>query len=322
MGKPEGDIVQILCYYPAMSAENVESLRRVAGSHHVEAAHNIDEAIMHAPGSAAVLGFLPERVFAVCTSLQWFQSASAGMDQVLYPALVQSDVEVTNMAGLYARAGAEQAWALWLALARGLPTAMRGFADRRWQPFPVHSVGESTVLVLGMGGFGQEFVKRAAGYDLHILALDPVQESYSGVAEIRPPSKDNLHQWLPQVDAVICACPLTAETYHLIGARELDLMKPSAYLINVSRGGIVDEDALREALHAGDIAGAGLDVVEQEPLPPTSPLWEAPRLVVTPHRAGFSPDRHQNVVDFFCANVRRFVAGQPLQNVVDKRLGY
>ncbi len=314
--------MQILCYYPAMSAEDLESLRRAAGSHHVEAVKNPDEAVVQAPCSEAVLGFLPEQVFAACTSLQWFQSASAGMDQVLYPALVQSDVQVTNMAGLYARAGAEQAWALWLALARGLQVAMRGFADRRWQPASVHIVSESTVLVLGMGGFGQEFVKRAPGYDLHILALDPVQKSHSGVTEIRSPSRENLHQWLPQVDAVICACPLTPETYHLIGAEELDLMKPSAYLINVSRGGIVDEDALSKALHAGDIAGAGLDVVEKEPLSPTSPLWETPRLVITPHRAGFSQDRHQNVVDFFCANVRRFVTGQPLQNVVDKQLGY
>ncbi len=314
--------MQILCYYPAMSVEDLESLRRAAGSYHVEAVANPDEAVVQAPGSEAVLGFLPERVFAACTSLKWFQSASAGMDQVLYPALVQSDVQVTNMAGLYARAGAEQAWALWLALARGLQVAMSGFADRRWQPSSVHIVSESTVLVLGMGGFGQEFVQRAQGYGLHILALDPVRKSHSGVAEIRPPSQENLHQWLPQVDAVICACPLTPETYHLIGAAELDLMKPSAYLINVSRGGIVDEDALSEALHAGGIAGAGLDVVEKEPLSPTSPLWETPRLVITPHRAGFSQDRHQNVVDFFCANVRRFVAGQPLQNVVDKQLGY
>ncbi len=314
--------MQILCHYPAMSAEDVESLRRAAGSHHVERAQNIDDAIAHAPHSEVVLGFLPEEVFSACTALQWFQSASAGMDQVLYPSLVQSDVQVTNMAGLYARAGAEQAWALWLALARGLQTAMNGFADRKWQPSAVYIVSGSTALVLGMGGFGQEFVKRAAGYDLHILALDPVQESYTGVAEIRPPSKKNLHQWLPQADVVICACPLTPETYHLIGAEELALMRSSAYLINVSRGGIVNEDALRAALQADDIAGAGLDVVEQEPLSKTSPLWQAPRLVITPHRAGFSQDRHQNVVDFFCANVKRFVAGQPLQNVVDKQLGY
>ncbi len=314
--------MQILCYYPAMSEEDLDSLRQAAGGHEVVAVKNIDEAILRAPESEVVLGLLPKQVFSACTSLKWFQSSSAGMDQVLFPGIIESEVQVTNMAGLYARAGAEQAWALWLALARGLQLAMLDYPDRKWQPSSVHIVSESTVLILGMGGFGKEFVKRAPGYDLKILALDPVQSSYKGVAELRVPSKENLHQLLPEMDAVICACPLTPETYHLIGAEELALMKKSSYLVNVSRGGIIDEEALSAALHAGEIAGAGLDVVEQEPLPVESPLWQAPRIIITPHRAGFSQDRHQNVVDFFSSNISRYVAGQPLQNLVDKHLGY
>lgn len=314
--------MQILCFYPAMTAGDMEKLRHSAGESEVVEVKKVEDALKFAPQCDAVLGSLPEEVFSACESLKWFQSASAGLDVVLFPALVASDVHVTNTAGLYAQAGAEQAWALLLALARGLQESMSGFTQRKWAPFPVYTVSGSSVLVLGMGGFGQEFVKRAAGYDLEILALDPVKTSHAGVSEILSASQQNLHRLLPQVDAVVCACPLTPETYHLIGAEELAMMRTTAYLINVSRGGIIEEDALSVALQTGEIAGAGLDVAENEPLPADSPLWEAPHIILTPHRAGFSQDRHRNVVEFFCANVRRFVTGEPLQNVVDKKLGY
>ncbi len=314
--------MKILCFYPAMQAADLAALRHAAPDHELVAAANAEEAVAAAPGCQAVLGFMPAAVFEACDDVRWFQSASAGVDSVLFPALVESAVTVTNMAGLYARAGAEQAWALWLALARGVQASMARFPRREWAPGPVRLVSDSTALVLGMGGFGQEIAKRAAGYDLRILALDPVRQAYAGVQAIRPPNRRNLHDLLPQADAVLCACPLTEETYHLIGAAELARMKSTAYLINVSRGGIVDEDALCAALHADAIAGAGLDVAETEPLPAESPLWDAPRLILTPHRAGFSQDRHRNVVQFFAANLKRFVSGRPLRNVVDKRLGY
>ncbi len=314
--------MQILIYFPSMTEEDIQGFEAVTAGHRVLHARSTDEAIRMAPGSEVVLGILPESVFQACTHVKWFQSASAGMDQVLFPALIESDVTVTNMAGLYARAGAEQAWALLLALARGVHHTVTKFPARDWSRVPIQELSDCTALVLGMGGFGQEFVKRGAGYDLTVLALDPVQKEFAGVQEIRLPTRANLHAFLPLADLVVSACPLTEDTYHLISHEELALMKSSALLVNVSRGGIIDEQALSTALQSDMIAGAGLDVVETEPLPADSPLWETPNLILTPHQAGFSADRHSNIVSFFQTNLRLYLNDQPLRNVVNKKLGF
>lgn len=314
--------MRILICFPHVSDDDMNGFRAAAPGHEVLHAVNAERAMPHAAACDAVLGFLSPDLFQRCGNLKWFQSTSAGMDQVLFPALIESDVVVTNMAGLYARAGAEQAWALLLSLARGIHHTVTRFAERDWSRVPIQELSDRTALVLGMGGFGQEFVKRGLGYNLTVHGLDPVQTAVAGVEKIHKPTRDNLHALLPTADMVVVACPLTDDTYHLIGAAEFRLMKPSALLVNVSRGGIVDEQALCTALQSGMIAGGGLDVVEKEPLPPDSPLWEAPNLILTPHQAGFSADRHANMIRFFQSNLKRFVNGQELRNVVDKALGY
>ncbi len=207
---------------------------------------------------------------------------------------------VSGMAGQYASQGAEHAWALLLALARGIPLSVRRQERHEWKGQPVIELSGSTLGIIGMGGFGLEMLKRAQGYNMTVLALDPVRtEPPAGVAELKKPTQENLHDLLRRADAVLIACPRTPETYHLISTAEFAAMKPSAYLVNVTRGGIVDEAALVEALNAGEIAGAALDVVETEPLPADSPLWDAPNLLLTPHRAGAfatSPARHPQLL--------------------------
>jgi phosphoglycerate dehydrogenase-like enzyme len=147
-------------------------------------------------------------------------------------------------------------------------------------------------------------------------------EPPAGVEEVRSPTSTNLHWLLAAADAVIVGCPLTADTRHMIGADELAAMKETAYLICVSRGGIIVEDALADALGSGGIAGAGLDVVETEPLGADSPLWDAPNLILTPHRAGASQHRPRKTFEFFRDNLGRYLRGEPLVNVVDKRRGF
>jgi len=142
------------------------------------------------------------------------------------------------------------------------------------------------------------------------------------VNELKPTSTETLHDLLRRSDVVMMACPLTKETYHLISGPELALMKPSAYLINVTRGGIIDEPALVEALKSGQIAGAGLDVVEKEPLASDSPLWDAPNLILTPHRAGASQHRPRKIFEFFMQNLTRYLNGEQPINIVNKRKGY
>ncbi len=314
--------MRVLVYYPSMTESDLAQVQAAAPDADIVHAKSAAEAAAAADGSEAIMGLMPQEVFARSGSLRWFQSASAGLDNVLFPELVESGVTLTNMAGLYAAAGGEQAWALLLALARGLPDAVRSHGARKWQKAPIAEITGRTMLVLGMGGFGQEIVKRGSGYDLNILSLDPERTEAPGVAEIRTPTKENLHAFLQVADVVMVACPLTRQTYHWIADEEFGRMQSHAYLVNVSRGGIIDEEALARALHTGLVAGAGLDVQEVEPLPQSSPLWDAPNFLMTAHQAGFSADRHRNVVRFFASNLQRYVAGEPLANVCDMAKGY
>jgi phosphoglycerate dehydrogenase-like enzyme len=227
------------------------------------------------------------------------------------------------MAGLYATQGAEHAWAFLLALARGLPQFVRSQQRHEWQRVPMVELRGGTLGIIGMGGFGIEMVRRAAGYGMHILALDPVREEKpEGVTELHRPTRAALEDLLTRSDAVMLACPKTPETINLIGAAELRLMKPTAYLINVTRGGIIDEAALADALKQKVIAGAGLDVFAQEPLPADSPLWECENCLISTHCAGASQHRSRLTYEFFRDNLRRFVNGEPLANMVDKRRGF
>src|SRR5690606_1164050 len=255
---------------------------------------------------------------------RWIQSFSTGMDKFLFPEIVARDeVQISNVAGLYASQGGEHAWALLLALTRQLPLAVHNKDARQWASDPVIEVAGMTLGVIGMGGFGIEMAKRAQGYDMTVIAIDPVRtEAPSYVHELRPATEENLHDLLRRSDIVMMACPLTKETYHLISTEELALMKPTAYLINVTRGGIIDEPALVQALKSGQIAGAGLDVVEKEPLDPNSPLWDAPNLIITPHRAGASQHRPRKIYEFFLQNLERYMKGERPLNVIDKQRGF
>lgn len=318
--------MKILVYYP-FTDEQIEEIRDLAarhGEHVVYAVKTEAEAVTAAPEVEVLLGAFPPPVCAAAPKLRWIQTFSAGMDKFLYPAIVERDeVQISNVAGLYASQCAEHAWALLLALTRRLPLAVHHKDAHVWAGEPVIEVTGMTLGIIGMGGIGMEMVKRGQGYAMTILATDAVRtEAPAGVAELKPSNRENLHDLLRRADVVMTACPLIPETYHLIGREELAIMKPSAYLINVTRGGIVDEDALVEALAAGQIAAAGLDVVEHEPLGADSPLWDAPNLILTPHQAGASQHRPRKIHEFFVANLDRYLAGERPINLIDKRRGF
>ena len=311
----------------AFDDDQINHMRQLAqdhGGHQLHHTSDLDQLLALAPQLDVIMGHFSAPVCNAAPNLRWVQSFSAGMNNFLLPEVIERDeITVTNMAGIYAPQGGEHAWAFLLALARGLVSSLENMKTRRWGGATVVEITGSTLGIIGLGGFGLETLKRAQGYDMTVLALDPVRtEKPEGVAELKKPTRDNLHDLLRRSDAVVLACPRTEETYHLIGAEELAQMKNSAYLINVTRGGIIDELALVEALNTGQIAGAGLDVTEEEPLPADSPLWDAPNLVLTPHRAGASQHRPRKVFEFFCENLERYLKGEPLRNIVDKRKGY
>jgi phosphoglycerate dehydrogenase-like enzyme len=311
----------------AFDDDQINHMRQLAqdhGGHQLHHTSDPDQLLALAPQLDVIMGHFSAPVCNAAPNLRWVQSFSAGMNNFLLPEVIErNEITVTNMAGIYAPQGGEHAWAFLLALARGLVSSLENMKTRRWGGATVVEITGSTLGIIGLGGFGLETLKRAQGYDMTVLALDPVHtEKPEGVAELKKPTRDNLHDLLRRSDAVVLACPRTEETYHLIGAEELAQMKNSAYLINVTRGGIIDELALVEALNTGQIAGAGLDVTEEEPLPADSPLWDAPNLVLTPHRAGASQHRPRKVFEFFCENLERYLKGEPLRNIVDKRKGY
>jgi len=176
-------------------------------------------------------------------------------------------------------------------------------------------------LIIGLGSIGTAVAQRANGFEMRILAIDlmpPEKPDY--VEKIEKP--ENLHDLLPEADFIAVCCPLTKNTYRMIGEAEFQRMKPSAYVINIARGKIIDEAAMIKALKEKRIAGAGLDVFEKEPLPADSELWEMSNVIITTHTAGVAPETGERTFGIFCENLQRFVKREPLINVVNKRAGF
>ena len=271
-------------------------------------------------------GWFPRRLLPRASCLRWFQQWAAGADWLLrHPEAVHMDFELTNMSGIHAVPVTEHVFALLLAFARELRPALRAQQAREWIPYGQHEhlfeLADKTMLLIGVGAIGERTARIAAVMDIRVLGVrrDPTVGA-TGVDAMYGP--DQLRGLLPQADFVVLTVPLTTETRGMIGEQELRAMKPTAYLINVGRGGTVDEDALLQALRQGWIAGAGLDVFETEPLPEDSPLWELENIIITSHYAGVTPHYQERALGVFCDNLERYQAGVPLRNVVEKTLGY
>lgn len=271
---------------------------------------------------------LPAEHFAAARRLRWFHSALAGIEECLFPALVDSDVVLTNSTGLHATCIPEHVIAQLFVLARNFHEAARLQARHEWNRFGmilqgsgIRAVAGARLAVLGAGPIGENVTRLAAalGMTVRVLRRDASQ-SVPHAEAVVPPAE--LHALLGWADFVVLAVPLTAETHHLIGAAELRAMRSTAALINVARGEVVDEAALLACLQAGGLAGAALDVFEAEPLPPDSPFWDLPNVVITPHVSGYMPTYFDAMLALFDDNLARFHAGRPMRNVVDKRLGY
>lgn len=253
--------------------------------------------------------------------LRWIQSSAAGLDHCLTPSVIGSGITVTSASGLFADQVAEQTLALLLGVLRGLPVFFSAALRREFIRRPTRDLHHATVGIVGFGGNGRRLAEVLAPFRTRILATDvfPVNRPPE-VAELWP--ADRLDELLAQSDIVILCVPLNRRTRALIAAPQLACIKPGAVLINVARGPVVVEAELVAALQSGQLAGAGLDVTEIEPLPAQSPLWELPNVIITPHVGAQAARRESDVTDFFCENLRRYSAGLPLWNLVDKELGF
>lgn len=265
---------------------------------------------------------------AAASRLRWVHSPAAGIGSMLFPELIASPVILTNSRGLHGDAMAEHVIGVTIALLRKLPEAFAHQGAHRWgheamsAGEPLRLVKGSTFGVIGLGAIGSAVARIASamGATVEAIRRHPEHGAPEGVHAVYGPSQ--LAERLPQWDVVVLAAPHTPETRGLIGAAQLSVMKPGAVLVNVGRGKLVKEADLVAALAARRIRAAALDVVEHEPLDPASPLWDLPNALVTPHVSGLRADHWPRATDLFIENLRRFQAGQPLLNVVDKRSGY
>ena len=298
------------------------------------------------PGTTILFGnYLSPAALRAARDLRWIQTVGAGVDVLLSVDLTSTDIVVTNTSGAFGVQIAEHALSLMFALARRLPAALESQAARRYAPEPRDDLFELTGKTLGIVGFGdvgQALARRARGVGMRVIALrrsprgspvapppdlplDPLAGSDpadpSALAdEILGP--DRLDDLLHESDVVVNAAPLTEATVRLFGRERFARMRPTACFINVGRGETVDQDALIDALRDGVIAGAGLDVTTPEPLPPDSPLWALPNVIITAHYAGWSDTMLDRIYAIFVDNLRRFDRDEPLRNRVDVRAGY
>jgi D-3-phosphoglycerate dehydrogenase len=253
--------------------------------------------------------------------LKWIQSSAAGLDHCLTPETIPTNIVVTSASGLFADPVAEQTLALTLGLLRGLPTFFRAAQKKEFIRRPTGDLHHATVGIVGLGGNGTRIAEVLRPFKTRLIATDMfVHDQPNVVDELWP--ADQLDRLLGESDIVILCVPLNAQTQGMIAAPQLARMKKGSLLINVARGPIVVEKDLVAALESGHLSGAGLDVTEIEPLPPESRLWDLPNVIITPHVGAQSSRRADATTDLICENLRRYFAGRPLINFVDKRLGY
>ena len=297
---------------------------RIAADGHIHG--DADESVF-AEAEVLLLGTVApgvlDHLVARSPRLRWIHSAAAGVDRIATAAVRDRGLTVTNARGVFSRPIAEYVVMMALAIARRLPQLLELQRERTWQPLRGRELSELTVGIVGYGSIGVELARLLAPFGCRVIATrrhpdrgpgDGVQVDLFGL--------DRLDELLRASDIVVVAAPLTEETTGLIGAEELGQMREDAWIVNIARGRLIDETALRRALDAGWIGGAVLDVFSEEPLPPDSPFYGTPNVVITPHTSWASDRVVERTVDLFIDNLRRDAAGEPLRNVVDLDAGY
>ena len=309
-----------------LAAENDSQLSMLSAIPHVTGATFEDvagavaeaEAILHWSGSREML----RQVFLASPKVRWVHTRNAGLDNLLFPELIQSPIPLTNGSGVFSQSLGEFALAAILYFAKDFPRILRNQQAQRWEQFDMHEISSQTVGIVGYGDIGRAVATRAKAMGMKVLALkrhapaggDPLIDQFYA-----PPQ---IHDMLASCDYVVVAAPLTSETRHMISDAEFAAMKTSAVLINVGRGPVVDQAALVRALAEKQIRGAGLDVFEHEPIPAGDPIWSLDNVLISPHTADHTTTWLDEAMQFFVEQYKRFCNGQPLKNVVNKQLGY
>jgi phosphoglycerate dehydrogenase-like enzyme len=271
-------------------------------------------------GSRALL----REVFAVAPKVRWVHSRSAGLDSLLFPELVESPVPLTNGTGVFSLSLGEFALGAILYFAKDFRRMIRNQTAGRWEQFDITEISGQTVGIVGYGDIGRAVATRVRAMGMRVLAVKrhgpPLYNVDPLVDQIYSP--EHRIEMISRCDFIVASAPLTPETRGMIGEAEFAAMKPSAVVINIGRGPVIDEDAMLKALTAGRIKGAGLDVFTHEPLPEGHPFYRLENVLLSPHCADHTADWLEQAMRFFLENFERFRKGEPLRNVVNKKLGY
>jgi phosphoglycerate dehydrogenase-like enzyme len=276
------------------------------------------DAVLVAPRLARLL----REVWPSSSSVRWVHTLAAGVDTLLFPELIESEAIVTNARGVFNDALAEFVLAAVLYFAKDLPRMLRNQQAARWEPFNVRRIEGSTIGIIGYGSIGRSVARLAHAAGMRIIAIRRHTDAPADPLLARAYATTELPDLMSASDYVVITTPLTEQTRGLVGERELAVLKSDAVLINIGRGPVVNEPALVAALTEQRIRGAALDVFNAEPLPPDHPLWRLENVLLSPHSADHTDDAHDRSMEVYLTNLRRFLAGQPLENVVDKGQQY
>jgi phosphoglycerate dehydrogenase-like enzyme len=330
--------------HPPVEPERLAALHASAPDAEWANAPDATSAIAAVVGADAFLGKVTPEILAQADRLRWVQSFTASLEHYMFPALAAHPCTLTNMRGLFGDVIADQVMGYVLCFSRNLHVYIRRQLEHRYEPLggesarvsntsgpgTVNAMDQATIFlpdatmgVIGLGAIGSEIARRALGFGMKVIAVDRFPERTKPPEGVRSvEGMDQLPDLLRQSDFAVIAAPHTPETERLFDAKMLAHLRPKSYLINIGRGAIVVLDDLVTALRAGRLAGAALDVFEVEPLPKDHPLWDFLNAIITPHTAGYSPVIAGRHLATLVENVRRFAAGEPLLNVVDKALWF
>jgi phosphoglycerate dehydrogenase-like enzyme len=330
-----------LVIYPPVEAARLERIRTAAGAMQVVNAGDEQEVRSQIADADAFFGKMTPALLAQAQKLAWVQAPTASLEHYLFPELVAHPCTLSNMRGLFSDVIADHVLGFVICFARNFHIYVRRQGEQKWEAVGGEAgrtdfvtgagvagsidrahrhLADDTLGVVGAGAIGCEVARRAHALGMRVVAVDPQASKVPGVCDVWPTSR--LEEVLAASDFVVIAAPHTPETYKLFRLPKFKLMKPTAYLINVGRGVIVDLADLTRALEEGLIAGAGLDVFETEPLADGHPLWRMPNVIITPHVAGASPRIAERHTEVLLENIRLFVSGHEPTTLVDKRRWY
>lgn len=268
-----------------------------------------------------IFGYISEDAISAAPALCWVHQPHAGVEGFMYPAFKESNIVLTNCRGLYGTQIAEHAFALLLSLTRQIPAQLEFMKAKHWERIPCVELAGMTMGILGLGGIGRAIATRAQTFEFDVIAIDsePVDKPDT-VSQLF--GLDGLMTFLAKSHILMVCCPSTPKTHKILSHAQFNQMPDASYIVNVSRGKVIDEEALIASLRNGKLAGAGLDVTYTEPCPPDSPLWEQQNVILTSHSAGASQHIRRRAMQLFIDNLHRYMQGEPLVNVVDKQKGY